>query len=195
MHILAVALVGLAAGRRPRVQARTDALSGLIQQDGQLVTTACQVLGIAAAARACLGRHSTATVTTQEKKKSPHSASHETRAQRTGGAAAAIVARRKRKRPWSVVARNTQHTAQGRAGWGAPPLRCVRKKRRTARAEDDRGRCKFSTSVGTLDSDRSLVRARPNPTANFNKADKFLNGESCALKKTLIVGGFPGDSG
>ncbi len=55
------ALVGLAAGRHPRVQARTDALSGLVPHDGQLVNTACQVLGIAAATRACLGRHSTHT--------------------------------------------------------------------------------------------------------------------------------------
>jgi hypothetical protein len=40
-----------------------------------------------------------------------------------------------------------------------------------------------------MDLDRSLVRAG-DPTANFNKGDKFLNGESCATG--ICTRGFQG---
>ncbi|KAL2126684.1 hypothetical protein VTI74DRAFT_417 [Chaetomium olivicolor] len=62
-------------------------------------------------------------------------------------------------------------------------------------AEDDRGQCKLPqehSCVETADSNRSLAVLR-NPTANFNKLDKFLKRTEFVRGENWHFGGFPGE--
>jgi hypothetical protein len=77
----------------------------------------------------------------------------------------------------------------------------VRKGRRTARAEGDRGQCKCKANLARqwgLPPKRTrieaLVRAAPKPHRQFQQVDKFLNGERVVRPK-FTLWGFGGGSG